>query len=108
MTAGTSALGFATPGRLRVSSSCRPRCCRATRDRLQPFELGAELTPGIRSVPAVGHTPGHSRYLVSSSTAHLLLLGDTLQVAPVQFARLKMTMIFDLRQEYARAQRQAL
>ena len=53
--------------------------------------LAAELTPGIRSVPAVGHTPSHSGYLVSPGTAQLLLLllllGDTLQVAPVQFAR---------------------
>lgn len=108
MTAGTSALGFATPGRLKVSSSCGPRCCRATHERLQPFELRTELAPGIRSVPAVGHTPGHSCYLVSSGTAQLLLLGDTLHVAPVQFARLEMTVMFDLRQECARAQRQAL
>ena len=41
-------------------------------------------------MPAVGHTPSHSGYLVSSGTAQLLLLlllGDMLQVAPVQFAR---------------------
>ena len=35
-------------------------------DRLQPFELGAELTAGIRSVAAACHMPGHSCYLVSS------------------------------------------
>ena len=47
------------------------RALAAYGDRLQPFELGAKLTPGIRSVPAVAHTPGHSCYLVSSGSARL-------------------------------------
>lgn len=81
------------------------RAVAAYGDRLQPFELGAELTPGIRSVPAVGHTPGHSCYLVSSGDAKLLLLGDTLHVGPVQFARPEITVMFDFRQDDARARR---
>ena len=84
------------------------RAVAAYGDRLQPFELGAELTPGIRSVPAVGHTPGHSCYLVSSGDAKLLLLGDTLHVGPVQFARPEITVMFDFRQDEARARRLAL
>ena len=84
------------------------RALAAYGDRLQPFELGAELTPGIRSVPAVGHTPGHSCYLVSSGGARLLLLGDTLHVAPVQFPRPEITVAFDFRQDQARARRQEL
>jgi glyoxylase-like metal-dependent hydrolase (beta-lactamase superfamily II) len=84
------------------------RAVAAYGDRLQTFELGAELTPGIRSVPAVGHTPGHSCYLVSSGNAKLLLLGDTLHVAPVQFPRPEVTVMFDFRQDEARAKRLAL
>ncbi|MFO1327472.1 MAG: MBL fold metallo-hydrolase [Rubrivivax sp.] len=84
------------------------RAVAAYGDRLQPFELGAELTPGIRSVPAVGHTPGHSCYLVTSGDAKLLLLGDTLHVGPVQFARPEITVMFDFRQDDARARRMAL
>ena len=84
------------------------RALAAYGDRLQPFELGAELTPGIRSVPAVGHTPGHSCYLVSSGNAKLLLLGDTLHVAPVQFPRPEVTVAFDFRQDLARMRRQEL
>lgn len=84
------------------------RAVAAYGERLQPFELGAELTPGIRSVPAVGHTPGHSCYLVSSGAARLLLLGDTLHVGPVQFARPEITVGFDFRQDDARARRMEL
>ncbi|WP_088286312.1 MBL fold metallo-hydrolase [Ideonella sp. A 288] len=84
------------------------RAVAAYGDRLQTFELGAELTPGIRSVPAVGHTPGHSCYMVGSGDARLLLLGDTLHVAPVQFARPEVTVMFDFRQEQARTLRQDL
>jgi glyoxylase-like metal-dependent hydrolase (beta-lactamase superfamily II) len=84
------------------------RAVAAYGDRLQPFELGAELTPGIRSVAATGHTPGHSCYLVSSGTAQLLLLGDSLHVAPVQFPRPEITVGFDFNQDAARARRREL
>lgn len=84
------------------------RAVAAYGDRLQPFELGAELTPGIRSVPAVGHTPGHSCYLVTSGSAKLLLLGDTMHVAPVQFPRPEITVGFDYNQDAARSRRREL
>ncbi len=84
------------------------RALAAYGERLQPFELGAELTPGIRSVPAAGHTPGHSCYMVTSSSARLLLLGDLMHVAPVQFPRPEITVMFDFSQDMARTRRQEL
>ncbi len=84
------------------------RALAAYGDRLQAFELGTELTPGIRSVAAVGHTPGHSCYLLSSGEAKLLLLGDTMHVAAVQFPRPEITVLFDFRQDQARSRRQEL
>jgi len=84
------------------------RAVAAYGDRLQPFELGAELTPGIRSVAAVGHTPGHSCYLVTSGSARLLLLGDSMHVAPVQFPRPEITVAFDYNPDAARARRREL
>jgi glyoxylase-like metal-dependent hydrolase (beta-lactamase superfamily II) len=84
------------------------RAIAAYGDRLVPFELGAELTPGIRSVPAAGHTPGHSCYMVQSGAARLLLLGDAMHVAPVQFPRPEITVGFDWSQPQARAARREL
>ena len=84
------------------------RAAAAYGDRIKPFTLGEELTPGIKSVNAVGHTPGHSCYMVESNGAKLLLLGDLMHVAPVQFPRPEVTVAFDWDQNVARASRKAL
>lgn len=75
-------------------------------DRLKPFALGDELVPGIRSVPAVGHTPGHSAYMVSSGGARMLAIGDLIHIAPVQFNSPTVTIAFDWQQPAASAARQ--
>jgi glyoxylase-like metal-dependent hydrolase (beta-lactamase superfamily II) len=64
-------------------------------ERLKPFKQGEELTPGITSVAAVGHTPGHSCFMVQSGTAKMLAIGDLIHVAPVQFANPEVTIAFD-------------
>lgn len=104
----SAAVEAAAPDNQKGRFVAAKRAVAAYGDRLQPFELGAELTPGIRSVPAVGHTPGHSCFLVGSGSARLLLLGDTLHVGPVQFARPEVTVMFDFRQDEARERRLAL
>ncbi|MFN0163644.1 MAG: MBL fold metallo-hydrolase [Burkholderiales bacterium] len=92
----------------------RPRFVAAERalaaygNRLQTFTLGDELTAGIRSVAAAGHTPGHSCYMVQSGDARLLALGDAMHVAPVQFPRPEITVAFDSDQDAARASRARL
>jgi glyoxylase-like metal-dependent hydrolase (beta-lactamase superfamily II) len=74
-------------------------------DRLKPFKQGEELTPGIMSVAAVGHTPGHTCYMVTSGTARMLAIGDMIHVAPVQFAQPEVTIAFDWEQPKASATR---
>lgn len=41
------------------------------------FEPGKEVAPGITSIPAYGHTPGHVAYAVASGNASMLVLCDT-------------------------------
>jgi glyoxylase-like metal-dependent hydrolase (beta-lactamase superfamily II) len=84
------------------------RAVAAYGDRIRPFNLGDELTPGIRSVDAAGHTPGHSCYMIQSGAARLLAVGDTLHVAPVQFPRPEITVAFDWDQGKARAARRSI
>jgi len=50
------------------------------------FEPGQEVAPGIESLPATGHTPGHTVFAIHSGDASLLVLGDTAQ-HPAVFAR---------------------
>lgn len=105
---GSAQVEAAAPDNQKGRFVAAKRAMAAYGDRLQPFELGAELTPGIRSVNAVGHTPGHSCYMVTSGAARLLLLGDTLHVAPVQFPRPEVTVAFDFNADGARERRRAL
>ena len=46
-------------------------------ERLQAFEYGAEIMPGVRTVAAPGHTPGHSAILLQSAGERLLCVGDS-------------------------------
>ena len=102
---GSATVEAAAPADQKGRFAAAKRAIAAYGDRLQPFELGAELTPGIRSVAAAGHSPGHSCYMVSSGGARLLLLGDTMHVAPVQFPRPEITVAFDFSRDDARAKR---
>jgi len=54
--------------------------------RLKPFAGETPIVPGVRAVPAPGHTPGHSFYVVESKGEKLLLWGDMVHSADVQFA----------------------
>jgi glyoxylase-like metal-dependent hydrolase (beta-lactamase superfamily II) len=50
------------------------------------FEPGTEVAPGIASIAAFGHTPGHTVFAVSSGNQAMLVLGDTTN-HPWLFAR---------------------
>jgi glyoxylase-like metal-dependent hydrolase (beta-lactamase superfamily II) len=41
------------------------------------FEPGGEVAPGITSIAAYGHTPGHTAFAVASGNQSMLVLGDT-------------------------------
>lgn len=76
--------------------------------KLRPFDGATMLFPGIRSVPAYGHTPGHTAYLVESEGRRLLLWGDTIHLAEVQFADPEVTIDYDVDCNAAVASRKAL
>jgi glyoxylase-like metal-dependent hydrolase (beta-lactamase superfamily II) len=46
-------------------------------ERLHAFEDDTEILPGIRTVGAAGHTPGHTAVMVHSSGERLLCVGDS-------------------------------
>jgi len=50
------------------------------------FEPGAEVAPGILTLAAPGHTPGHTVCSIHSGDQSLMVLGDTAQ-HPAVFAR---------------------
>ena len=76
-------------------------------DRLQRFEPGAEVVPGIRSVAAFGHTPGHTLFELQSAGQTFVYIGDLTNV-PALFARNPdWAVSFDMDAEAARQVRRA-
>lgn len=75
--------------------------------KLRPFDGATELFPGIHSVPAHGHTPGHTAYMVESKGQKLLLWGDTIHLAEVQFADPDVSIEYDVDRAAAIASRKA-
>jgi glyoxylase-like metal-dependent hydrolase (beta-lactamase superfamily II) len=73
--------------------------------RFKPFEGSVELLPGIRSLPTPGHTPGHSAYVVESKGQKMVMWGDLMHVAAVQFPDPSVTISFDLDSKAAMPQR---
>ena len=73
--------------------------------RLKPFDGETELVPGIRAIPARGHTPGHTIYAVESQGHKLVVWGDLMHVAAVQFAMPSTTIQFDTDSKAAAPQR---
>ena len=63
--------------------------------RVKTFAGATEIFPGIRTVPAYGHTPGHTAYMVESQGQRLLLWGDIVHCAEVQFAHPTVTIAYD-------------
>ena len=45
--------------------------------RHNPFGHGDELLPGVHTIAAGGHTPGHTALLLESGGERLLCVGDT-------------------------------
>ncbi len=75
--------------------------------KFKPFDGDTELVPGIRSHAAHGHTAGHNTYIVESQGQKLVMWGDLMHVAAVQFADPKVTIQFDTDPKAAAAARQA-
>lgn len=75
---------------------------------LEAFDGGTELVPGIHAEEHPGHTPGHSTYRVESDGETLMLWGDIMHAAAVQFPHPDVTIDFDSAPEQAREQREAL
>ena len=53
------------------------------------------MFPGVTAVPSLGHTPGHTAYLIASGDDQLMIWGDTVHVPEVQTAFPEAGMAFD-------------
>ena len=73
--------------------------------RLVQFKDGAGFAPGVTAIAATGHTAGHTMVRVASGGDALLLVGDIVHSAALQFAEPDRAIAFDTDQTAAIASR---
>ena len=76
--------------------------------RWKTFQDGDLPVPGIKAEVLGGHTPGHTAYEINSGNESLLIIGDVIHSAAVQFPRPGIAVSFDADPKQAVAVRQAL
>ncbi len=54
-------------------------------DRINLFEPGAEVLPGIEAVDTSGHTPGHMSFMIHGGSDPLLIVGDAMTHFAISF-----------------------
>jgi glyoxylase-like metal-dependent hydrolase (beta-lactamase superfamily II) len=73
--------------------------------KLTVFEGSTDLIPGVRAQSAYGHTPGHTAYVVESRGEKLVLWGDVVHVAAVQFDDPSVAIAYDVNSAEAQHER---
>ena len=74
---------------------------------VERFEPGRELLPGIRSLPAFGHTAGHTTFIVDGGSQKLMYWADTTNIAARFVRNPDWAVMFDADAEAARKVRRA-
>jgi len=76
-----------------------------------PAELGStlnEILPGIKPIANYGHTPGHTAFLVEDGRNKLIIAGDFLHIALVQFAYPEISATYDMDRDAAAVSRRQI
>lgn len=69
--------------------------------RLMPLPANGDIAPGVAAVSLPGHTVGHTGYLFTSGKEQMLVWGDVVHNADVQFTKPEVTLAFDTDQPQA-------
>lgn len=64
--------------------------------QVKRFEPGGEVAPGILSIAAAGHTPGHTAFAVASGSDSMLYLADTTNHPGLFVRRPEWQAVFDM------------
>jgi glyoxylase-like metal-dependent hydrolase (beta-lactamase superfamily II) len=73
--------------------------------QLLRFESGAEVVPGIRSMAAYGHSPGHTIFIAGAAGQSVAFVADITNVPALFARRPDWAVVFDMDPEMARTTR---
>jgi glyoxylase-like metal-dependent hydrolase (beta-lactamase superfamily II) len=72
------------------------------------YDAGKEILPGLTSVAAPGHTPGHTAYMLSSGNGKLMIMSDITNHPALFVRNPDWAAVFDMDADQARATRRRL
>ena len=72
------------------------------------FEPGADVLPGVRSIPAFGHTPGHTAFAIEGGSHKVMFWADNTNIAALFVRHPDWSAVFDMDADAARATRRKL
>jgi glyoxylase-like metal-dependent hydrolase (beta-lactamase superfamily II) len=81
-----SEMSRAPAGRMQDLFRNNRRVFDALSRKVTPYDWGKEVAPGVTAVATVGHTPGHTSYVVASGSDRVYVQSDVTNI-PVLFAR---------------------
>ncbi|HYF06175.1 MAG TPA: MBL fold metallo-hydrolase, partial [Acetobacteraceae bacterium] len=73
--------------------------------RIRPFRPGAEVIPGVTSLAAFGHTPGHTIFRVADGGEQMMFLADVTNRPEIMMANPGWQIVFDFDGDAAAAMR---
>ncbi|GMH39580.1 hypothetical protein BSKO_07478 [Bryopsis sp. KO-2023] len=68
----------------------------AMQDKLTLFEFGDEIIPGVTSRATVGHTPGHSAFIIKSGEESFFISGDSIVIDFASVDHPEWVIVFDM------------
>lgn len=69
--------------------------------KVNTFNFGDEVVPGVRAIDTIGHTPGHTAYLIEDGGEKLLIVGDIMHFAEIQLPVPDIAVRYDVDPEKA-------
>ncbi|KAB1074222.1 MBL fold metallo-hydrolase [Methylobacterium planeticum] len=96
------------PERLRPNFAAVRRIFGSGGPRVTRFGWDREIRPGLTALPAPGHTPGHTVFLLESEGARLLHLSDVTNHPALFVRHPDWSAVFDIDADQARATRRTL
>lgn len=82
-----------------------PRRFAPYQGKVTPFRPGAEVLPGITSMAAYGHTPGHTIFRIADGDAQMMFLADVTNRPEILMAHPDWQIVFDFDGDMAAATR---
>ncbi|HEY8383810.1 MAG TPA: MBL fold metallo-hydrolase [Microvirga sp.] len=75
---------------------------------VKQFEANKEVVPGLTSVAAYGHTPGHTAFMLSSGNGKLMVMSDTTNHPALFVRNPDWSAVFDMDADQARQTRRRM